>query len=109
MSKIIYFFLLLSSTFICCQNEISNERPVWLKNRISSLLDNQNNFGASITRYKWNNMYIYHVSIPVSSCAFCELYDQNGRRIKFSSDSLKYDFMNNKADGVNVWQWEKKH
>lgn len=72
-------------------------------------MDNQNNFGASITRYKWNGMYIYHVSIPISSCAFCELYDQNGRLIKFSSDSLKCDFMKNKADGVNVWQWEKKH
>jgi len=100
MTKIIFIVLFLSLANICCQNNIIKENPAWLKYRINSLLDNQNDFGAVIFRYKWNNMYVYHVQIPISSCAYCELYDQDGKKIIFSSDSLRYDFLKKKSDNT---------
>ena len=59
--------------------------------------------GTVVYRYKWHNEYIYYIDIPISSCMYCEIYNQNGDKIQFTSDSQIQDFINNKTDEVIIW------
>ena len=50
--------------------------------------------------------YIYHISIPVSSCAYCELYNQDGNKMLLDNNMFN-NFLNNKKNKVLVWKWKE--
>ncbi|HEY6436795.1 MAG TPA: hypothetical protein VIY47_09395, partial [Ignavibacteriaceae bacterium] len=80
MLKLIFISSILLLTFLSCQknNTIESynyekDTPVWLKEKIDSTSANPNYyFGTHVYRYEWNGKFIYHFSIPVSSCVYCE-------------------------------------
>jgi hypothetical protein len=115
MKKIIYLFLFLFLTFVGCSNkEIFNyerDTPAWLKAKIDSVTTANPKYysGTKVFRYEWNEQYIYHFSIPLSSCVYCEVYDQNGRKIQFTDNAMKSDFEQNKINKVLLWDWDSRY
>ena len=83
------------------------DTPIWLKEKIISMSTNHDYFGAKVFRYEWHDKFLYHIMIPISSCAYCELYDQNGNKINFSDDETFQDFLINKKNEILVWEWRK--
>jgi hypothetical protein len=111
MKKIILLFFFLLLTFISCSNKqvfnYENDTPVWLKTKIDSVTTTNPKyyFGTKVYRYEWNEQYIYHFSIPASSCVYCEVYEQNGKKIQFTNKEVISDFEQNKRNKVLVWDW----
>jgi len=103
--------LLLLLAFGCNKEasvEVTSDIPNWLQDKIDSMSINQYYVGTVVYRYKWNNEYVYHIEIPISSCAYCEVYNYNGTKIQFENDTQFQDFLNNKTDQVLIWEWTKK-
>ena len=114
MLKVIFISSFLFFTILSCQKDNSVEpfnyerdTPVWLKEKIDSMSINHDYFGSKVYRYKWNNNYTFYIMIPISSCAYCDVYDQNGNKIKFTNDTMFNDFVNNKKNEVLVWEWKE--
>ena len=115
-NKISKLFAILSIVVIVsvgCQNGNSVEpfnyerdTPAWLKVKIDSMSTIQYYHGSQVHRYVWHSNYIYDIFIPVSSCAYCEVYDEDGDKIKFTSDSMLQDYLNNRKDEIIVWEWK---
>lgn len=105
-------FILL--TFIGCELEdvtlpfnFERDTPVWLKEKVYSMSIGQDYYGVKVFRFEWKSKYFYHIMIPISSCAYCELYDENGNKVNFTSDQMFQDFLINKKNEVLVWEWKK--
>jgi hypothetical protein len=111
MNRPIFISSLLLLLAFGCHKETSvestNDIPKWLQVKIDSMSANRDYFGSLIYRYKWSNEYYYHIEIPISSCAYCEVYNQNGTKIQFTSDTQFQDFLTNKTDQVLIWAWKK--
>ena len=100
---------------IGCQNDNSVEpfkyerdTPAWLKVKIDSMSTNHFYVGSQVFRHVWHNNYTYYIFIPVSSCVYCEVYNENGEKIKFTGDNMLQDYLNNRKNEVLVWQWNAK-
>ena len=110
MLKLIFISSFLFLTFLSCQknNTIESfnykkDSPIWLKEKIDSISENEKYyFGTKIYRYELNGQFIYHFSIPASSCVYCESYDQNGKIIQLDNEMVN-DFVNK----VLVWEWKE--
>ena len=102
MKKIAFVFLLSSLIFSCEKDENLPPNPEWLNTMISQL---ENNLlpGIIINAYKWNDVFYYHVSNPISSCMFCEVYNYSGDLIRFTDDEFT-DFINNGKLIKAVWE-----
>ncbi len=113
MIKILFVASLIILSAINCQEENVNEpfnyesdTPEWLMNKIDSMSVNREYRGTKIFRYEWKNMFVYHISIPIRSCALCELYDHYGNIIQLINKATLEDFLNNKRNETLVWQWK---
>ena len=86
--------------------EYERDTPVWLKEKISDISSDTAQFytKTKVYRYRWNESFIYHISIPLSSCVYCELYDENGNKVQITSDLMLQNFLNNRADEVLIWE-----
>ncbi|WP_185957246.1 hypothetical protein [Gracilimonas mengyeensis] len=109
MKIIIISFLLL--LMIGCQGnkgtndfDFEKDTPQWLKAEIDSISLNSYYQVIKVYRYTWKGDFVYHFEIPISSCVFCDLYDQNGSKLTFNDDKLFEDFLENKHDKVLIWQ-----
>ena len=112
MNRIVFISQLLILIVYGCHKETSvepsNNIPVWLKVKIDSMSTIQDYYGTKVYRYKWHIEYVYYIMIPISSCAYCEVYNYNGTKIQFENDTQFQDFLNNKNDQVLIWEWTKK-
>ncbi len=81
--------------------------PVWLKQIIVVMTEDQDYYGTKVYRYEWNGKFIYHIMIPISSCAYCEVYDQEGNKITFENDSAFEEFIKNRINETLIWEREK--
>lgn len=111
MLKVIFISSFLFITLLSCQNANSIEpinyekdTPQWLKVKIDSMSTNPDYFGTKVYRCEWNSKFTYHIMIPISSCAYCEVYEQNGNKIQFTNDETFSDFIKNKNDEILVWE-----
>ena len=108
MLLLVFFTLFLITG---CQKDTSPIiiTPDWLNRYIADIQDNPEYYGTKIYRYEWKEKIVYHVMIPISSCAYCDVYDQRGSKIKFKDDAAFQDFINNKKNEVVVWEWKMKY
>ena len=112
MSGVSRMFLILFviSFLFGCQKDTSPitnvDTPEWLKNYIEDIQDNPNYLGTKIYRYEWKEKFVYHIWIPISSCAYCEIYNQKGEKISFKNDEEFQDFINKKKNEIIIWEWE---
>jgi hypothetical protein len=115
-----YLILLLVSLLIILLNSCSSadrsesfdydkETPQWLKIRIDSISTSTGHYYdlTKVYRYNWKDTYIYHFSIPLSSCVYCELYDQNGRKISAAVESSLKNILHNRKNEVLIWDNKK--
>jgi hypothetical protein len=105
--------VLLCLVLIGCQKDsgvepydYARDTPEWLKEKISVMSNDTTHFFAmaKVYRYNWREELIYHISIPLSSCMYCELYDQRGNRIQFSKDAAMVDFLTNRSGEILIWE-----
>ena len=112
MLRAIFILSLLSLLVISCYKDNSVEAPTgtpeWLQAKIDSMSQNQDYYGTTVYRYKWNGAYVYHIVIPISSCAFCDVYNQSGIKLQFANDAQFQEFLNNRTDAVLIWEWPIK-
>lgn len=109
MLKIIFLSSFLFLAFLSCQNSVQpfnyeKDTPQWLKEKIDSMSVNPDYFMSQVYRYEWKDKYVYHIMIPISSCAYCELYEEDGSKIQFANDAMFSDFLMNKKNKVLVWE-----
>jgi hypothetical protein len=83
--------------------EFERDTPGWLKVRIEAMAVDPYYAGTVVYRHEWKGMFVYHVDIPLSSCAYCEVYDQAGNRIQFASDGALQDYLTNRRNELVVW------
>jgi len=114
MLKMMLISFVLFLLFLSCQNinvvepfNFERDTPEWLKTKIDTMSNHTDYYGTSVFRYEWNEDFIYHIMIPISSCAFCELYYENGNRTNIVSDVLFTDFVNNRKNETLVWERDK--
>ena len=113
LKKIINLFIItLTVTFLsCCSGTGSesfhydSEPPAWLKEKIDSISSSTRHYydWTKVYRYNFNESFIYHFSIPASSCIYCELYNQEGDRITAFNDSTLQSILNKKTGEVLIW------
>jgi hypothetical protein len=99
-------FLRIIILFGCGQEtstESANVIPDWLELKIDTMSNDIYYGGAVVYRYTWHNEYVYYIDIPANSCAYCEVYRQNGTKIPFRTDAQLKDFLDNKTDQVIIW------
>ena len=103
----------LSFIFINCHNNIGSEpfnfekeTPEWLKEKISIMSTDTTYYYAKtrVYRYEWDESFVYHIFIPISSCVYCKLYDQDGKQVQINNDVMLQDFLKNRRDGVLLWE-----
>ena len=109
--RLITLFLFL--IFLSCQKakttgpfDYDRDTPEWLKTKINSLSTNRDYSGTMVYRYEWEGDFVYHIMIPISSCAYCELYDQNGNKIQLAENEEFSGFLLNEKNGIVIWQWQ---
>jgi hypothetical protein len=85
------------------------ETPSWLKEKIDSISNSTRHYydWTKVYRYDFNESFIYHFSIPASSCIYCELYNQEGDKITALNDSTLQSILNKKTGEVLIWVNEK--
>jgi len=93
-------------------SEVSNlekDTPVWLKEKITTISNFTDNYfdWTRVYRYEWNKSFIYLFSIPLSSCTYCELYDQDGNKVTAFNDSLLQDILQTRKGEVLIWENKK--
>ncbi len=71
---------------------LNDDIPQWLEVKIDAMSTDLYYGGTVVYRYTWHNAYVYHIDIPASSCAYCEVYNQNGMKIQFTTDAILKDF-----------------
>ena len=95
---VIINFVFLTIILISCNIESGSEvfnyesdTPAWLKQKIDSISNFTGHYydWTRVYRYNWNESFVYHFSVPLSSCKHCELYDHDGNKITAFNDSLK--------------------
>ena len=109
MLKIFFISTFLIITLISCSNSVEpfnyeRDTPQWLKLKIDSLDAEPNYAGTIVYRYEWHTQFVYHISIPISSCMYCLVYEHNGDLINIGDSNTVNDFHNNKKNQVIVWQ-----
>jgi hypothetical protein len=107
MKRYIFLSFILIVLLYGCEKESStgvyNGIPQWLEAKIDSMSTDLFYGGTVVYRYTWHHEYVYHIDIPASSCAYCEVYNQNGIKIQFMTDTELKDFLDNKTDPVVIW------
>lgn len=86
--------------------DYDQDTPVWLKAKIDSIAAIPETFGITVYRYEWNGEFVYHIENLLSSCVYCELYDQNGMKLELADSGTFQDFVENKTNEVVVWASE---
>jgi hypothetical protein len=107
MVFVLFIGLLISPA--CEKNKnpfVPETMPTWLKQKIDAMQDQPLYYGGTnVLRYYWNHGYYYSISIPVSSCMGCEIYDQSGNKVNWSESQFA-DFWENKTDMTFVWVFQ---
>lgn len=112
MRRLILNYSLISLLLVGCSDSVgpfdcATDAPNWLSTRLESLSPSSDYIGTTVYRYEWRGAPVYHIEIPVSSCAYCELYDQTGEQMEFADEAEFQDFLENKANEAQVCEWNE--
>ncbi len=104
----IIFVILFSLFLIGCDhdsNVMTSEKPEWLNELIADIQNEVYYAGSVIYRHEWKSEFYYHLEIPVSSCAYCDVYNQNGVKIVWSDEHNFEDYLQNRKNEKVIWDW----
>ena len=83
------------------------DTPAWLKAKIDSMSNDNFYVSSKAYRHTWNYNYVYYIRVGLSSCMYCEVYDENGGKIKFSDTNMAEDYVKNRKNEVLIWEWKE--
>ena len=107
MKKYILTILILIFVFFGCEKE-NNEtvQPSWLQGMIDTIETNDCYWGSKIYRHEWKFEHYYHLEIPLSSCAFCNVYKKDGKSVDWQIENIE-DYWKNRKNEQIIWEWKK--
>jgi hypothetical protein len=113
MIRMVFISCLLVLLVLGCNKnaikESSKDIPAWLQDKINSMSNERSYGGVKIYRYKWNGEQVYYIDNPISSCMYCELYNQSGNHIKIADNDTQFiQFLGDKSNAVIIWKWADK-
>jgi len=78
--------------------------PDWFLNLIEEVeSDTLYYAGSIIYQYEYSDSYFFHLTIPLSSCAYCRLYNCDGNIVEWSSETEFQDFLENRTNEIIIW------
>jgi hypothetical protein len=107
MKKYLIISIIVTLSFLSCNKEEDEQiNPQWLKAMTDTIRTKDYYWGSTIYRHDWKSKYYYHLMIPISSCAYCNVYDENGEKVNWSTENSQ-DYMQNRKNEIIVWKWSK--
>ena len=87
----------------------NKDTPEWLKEKIYGISSASGHYNdlTKVYRYDWKKSFIYYFYNPLSSCVYCELYDQDGKKITAANDSLLQNTLKNRNGEILIWENRK--
>jgi len=104
------FFLIGCGTGSSSETYNFNEdMPEWLEGKIDSISSASGHYNdlIKVYRYNWKSSFIYYFSNPLSSCMYCEIYDQDGKKMTASNDSLLQNTLKTRDGEILIWKNNK--
>lgn len=80
--------------------------PDWFMDLIEEIENDLYYAGSIIYSHEYNSDYLFHLEIPVSSCAYCRIYDCVGNLVELSSEAEFQDYLQNRSNETIIWHWE---
>jgi hypothetical protein len=104
MKKLTLYILFI--LLVCdCKKETTNDRPLkWLDEKIQKMENDIYYAGSTLYRYQWDEDFYYEITIPLSSCAYCDVYDENGDKVDWGNADLN-DYLENRTDQLLIWSY----
>ncbi len=110
MAKSAVIFAIVCSAFIVsCSRDFgplgpnaAQKTPDWLSNLIADRQNDPHYWGTIVYRNIWHNRYYYYFFVPISSCAFCEVYEYSGNKVDWHKNDIM-DYSNNRKDETIVY------
>jgi len=60
-----------------------------------------------VYRYELHGNFVYHIQIPISSCSYCDLFDNPGYQLDHTHEEIIADFIQNRYNEFVVWAWKE--
>ncbi len=106
MKKYILIILIIVTIFACKKEDNNIALPNWMQEMTDTLETNDYYWGSKIYRHDWNSKYYYHLEIPISSCAYCNIYDKNGESIDWKIEDMEA-YLKDRKNKIIMWEWKK--
>jgi thioredoxin-related protein len=107
MKKFVIIIGILIFSFLSCKKDnVEQINPQWINTMVDTIKTQDSYWGSIIYRHDWKSKYYYHLMIPLSSCAYCNVYDENGEKVNWSTENSQ-DYMQNRKNEVIIWKWSK--
>ncbi|PID94107.1 MAG: hypothetical protein CSA94_02350 [Bacteroidetes bacterium] len=74
--------------------------PSWLIAKVNEL-ETPDAIAIKVCRGQWKNQTVYYIENPISSCMFCDLFYENGTKIKLGNELV--DFHKNSTNWVCIY------
>lgn len=113
MLRILFITIIIVITFLSCKQDsvvepfnYERDTPQWLKEKINYMSSHGDYYGTKVFRYELKRIFIYHFVIPVSSCSYCDVYNQQGTKIQFTGENEFQVYLNNRENELLIWEWK---
>ncbi len=106
MKKYILIILITVTIFACKKEDNDIVLPNWMQEMTDTLETKDYYWGSKIYRHEWKTNYYYHIEIPLSSCAYCNVYKENGESVDWGIEDIE-DYWKNKKNEKIMWEWKK--
>ena len=103
IKRIILFLVLVVSVFACKEEETISVIPDKIQDKIDIFRNSCVYYGTKLTRYKWDSIYIYEFSIPVSSCYLCNNYYASGDSIVWNDEVDDSVYLADRTGAKVLW------
>lgn len=87
-------------------NVCGTDNPQWIVETIEDISENASYYvGSKLIEYQCSSGYFYYLEVPLSSCAYCTVYDCDGNLVEFDNDFTIGDFTNSIQFQRLIWSW----
>jgi hypothetical protein len=108
MKKIVILIGILSFAFFACKKDgVEQVNPDWINSMADTLKTKDFYWGSIIYRHEWKSKYYYDLWIPLSSCAYCNVYNEKGEKVNWDNENSQ-DYMQNRKNDLILWEWNDK-
>jgi len=103
MKKTVLTVLIMLFLSTCEKQRFDDRNPRWVEELIEDMETNPYYSYSVLSRYAWDNHFYYEIFNPISSCAYCDVFDYKGNRINWEEYDLE-DYLQNRTDMVIIWR-----